>query len=228
MTRDNWLSKVLGYHVYEVADANDINLAVQIYHEPRSLTYAKVPAGDVAEITALEELGFRVVDVCVTLGRPPRWQWLIPGPEVQVAGPEHHKALLDIAGSCFTFSRFHLDPLVPDEDAHRIKRVWLRSYFTGERGLEVLAAMDGKRPVGFLAVLQDGNARVLDLIGVHPDSQGRGYGVKLVQAFNGMNGSRQLRVGTQAANAPSLRLFERCGFRIESSSYVLHLHRGVS
>ena len=36
--------------------------------------------------------------------------------------------------------------------------------------------------------------------------------------------SRTLRVGTQVANVPSLRLYENCGFRVAESAYVLHGH----
>jgi hypothetical protein len=35
-----------------------------------------------------------------------------------------------------------------------------------------------------------------------------------------------MRVGTQIANIPSLRLYERLGFTMAESAYVLHAHRG--
>ena len=38
---------------------------------------------------------------------------------------------------------------------------------------------------------------------------------------------RELRVGTQAANVPSVRLYEPLGFSLASAAYVLHLHRGL-
>jgi hypothetical protein len=35
---------------------------------------------------------------------------------------------------------------------------------------------------------------------------------------------RMLRVGTQLANLPALRSYERMGFRVTGSSHVFHLH----
>jgi hypothetical protein len=37
-------------------------------------------------------------------------------------------------------------------------------------------------------------------------------------------GRGALLVGTQVANIPSVRLYERMGFSLSSSQYVLHLH----
>ena len=35
---------------------------------------------------------------------------------------------------------------------------------------------------------------------------------------------RGLRVGTQAANTPSVRLYESLGFRLSQAQFVLHHH----
>jgi RimJ/RimL family protein N-acetyltransferase len=55
-------------------------------------------------------------------------------------------------------------------------------------------------------------------------------GSQLVGAFarhyHGL-GCVRLDVGTQVANLPSVRCYERLGFRLSSSSYVLHLHAGA-
>ena len=57
----------------------------------------------------------------------------------------------------------------------------------------------------------------------------QGVGAALVSAFVQRHGplATELRTGTQIANVPSLRLYERLGFSISSASYVLHLHRGL-
>ena len=33
-----------------------------------------------------------------------------------------------------------------------------------------------------------------------------------------------LRVGTQVANLPSISLYEKCGFHVAETTYVLHAH----
>jgi len=69
---------------------------------------------------------------------------------------------------------------------------------------------------------------VIDLVAVAPDAQGRGVGTALVTAFvrEASPNSDVLRVGTQIANVPSLRLYTRLGFRIAGSAFVMHLHVG--
>jgi ribosomal protein S18 acetylase RimI-like enzyme len=218
--RDAWLSDVLGFDAWTAT----VESAAVVPAGARSLTTVRIPVQDVASLGAVETLGFSPVDVNVTLERV--GFDLAPPSSVAVATPDESEALLDVAGSCFRYSRFHLDPRIPREAADRVKREWVRSYVDGRRGIELLAAAT----VGFLAVLEapDG-ARVIDLVGVAPSAQGRGVGEELVVAFASRHGAgeRTLRVGTQIANVPSLRLYEKLGFRIVSASYVLHRHVGA-
>jgi GNAT superfamily N-acetyltransferase len=212
---DPWLAGVLGRPVYAVdGDPGD---------EP-GFHYAKVDVEDVARVRARAGRGFYVVDVNVTLAHERSGAGDVGNAEV--ARPEHHQALLEIAGSCFRYSRFHLDPQLPDELADAVKREWVRSYVEGTRGLELLAAVEDGAPAGFLAVLERDGARVIDLIGVAPSAQGKGVGSALVQGFvaRHLAAGRELLVGTQAANVPSLRLYAALGFSVRSSAYVLHRH----
>lgn len=222
--RDEWLSRALGLPVYAVTRASAAA-------ETDGLAWLRVPVDEVASVHELVEFGYRVVDTSITLAR----RGPIAGAHgdaatVAPATPQQHDALVEIAGSCFRYSRFHLDPLIPNDAADRVKREWVRSYVRGQRGLELLAASVGDEAAGFLAVLHaaDG-ARVIDLVGVSPSHQGRGVGAALVTAFSARHGDaqRELRVGTQAANAPSLRLYERLGFQTVAAAYVLHRHGRV-
>ena len=216
--RDSWLSDVLGFAVYEGDGPGG---------ERPSLTYAKIGVDDTEEVARLTATGFSVVDVNVTYAYGDG-TWPEPS-NVEVAAPEHGDALIDIAGRCFRFSRFHLDPLIPNELADRVKREWIRSYVEGRRGSELLAAVDDGAPLGFLAVLEDGDSRIIDLVGVAPEAQGRGVGRALVTAFVARHHApgRKLLVGTQIANVPSVRLYESVGFSLTGAAYVLHLHRGA-
>jgi ribosomal protein S18 acetylase RimI-like enzyme len=219
---DVWLTQVLGFSVYATdrsGDAPD--------DDGRSLTYARVDVADTEAVARMTANGFAVVDVSLTLAnrRPAE----TPHQAVQPATPQQGEALVDIAGRCFRFSRFHMDPLIPDELADNVKREWVRSYVEGRRGIELLAAVDNGEAVGFLAVLEGEGTRSIDLIGVAPEAQGRGVGRALVGCFIERHAApgRDLRVGTQAANVPSVRLYESLGFSLASAAYVLHLHRGL-
>lgn len=236
--RENaWLGGVLGYPVYAI-DPHAPGVAAEVHAQAtaagRALYFAKVPVERVDLVGALSRAGLTVVDVNVTLargGEPPAGG-PVAGVAVAPLRQEDAEQVLAIAGSCFRFSRFHLDPAIPDELAHRVKREWIGSYARGARGVELLVASVEGRPAGFLAVLEapeDGcRVRVIDLIGVAEASQRRGVGSALVRAFVERHGpaGAGLRVGTQIANVPSLALYYRHGFEIARSSYVMHMHAG--
>jgi ribosomal protein S18 acetylase RimI-like enzyme len=217
---DAWLSDVLGVPAFAVDPAGNLDRPAG-----RAFEYAKVLAQDVAAVARLCTHGFVPVDVNVTLVRPARFGAPAGrGAGVRPAEPADADRLLEIADTSFRYSRFHLDPEIPQELAGRVKREWTRSYLDGRRGLELLVAVSDGGPVGLLAVLADGDVRVIDIVAVASDRQRRGIGRALVDAFVERHGQRELRVGTQAANASSLRLYEGAGFRFASAAYVLHRH----
>ena len=225
---DTWLADVLSRPVFRV----DPPLGVDEGGDP-GFYYSKVDVEDVATVRDLSGRGFYVIDVNVTLRRESfRAATLDTSTaatplQIVPARPEHAADLLEIAGTAFRYSRFHLDPAIPRQAADTVKREWVRSYLEGRRGIELLAAVeeDG-RAAGFLAVLESGDARVIDLVGVAPGKHGRGIGGELVRVFVERHGAScsELRVGTQIANVSSLRLYQRQGFEPSSAVFVLHRH----
>jgi ribosomal protein S18 acetylase RimI-like enzyme len=139
--------------------------------------------------------------------------------------PGEADAVLEIAGSAFRYSRFHLDPHIDNALAHHIKREWIRNYVLGKRGAGLLVARESDRPIGFLAHLVTRGTAVIDLIAVATDAHGRGAGSALTAAFAGLYTGMPRVVGTQIANVPSIRLYTRLGFALARSQYVLHAHR---
>jgi ribosomal protein S18 acetylase RimI-like enzyme len=226
---DAWLARELGRPAFglRVPLPPAPQLAAALARLPGdAFCFAKIPESDGASSAALEGFGFRQVDTQVTLERAAHPAPAVPRVEVRRAEPRDRDAVLGIAGSCFRFSRFHQDARIGLQAAHAIKRAWAANCFDGKRGEEVLVALEEDRPAGFLAVLLAPDAAVIDLIGVDTGSQRRGIGVALVEAFVARWRGRvsRLRVGTQAVNAPSIALYERCGFRRVGATRVLHAH----
>jgi ribosomal protein S18 acetylase RimI-like enzyme len=236
---DAWLAGLFGHVVFRVtvpdtraARPFDLLGSLRSIGTRDAFCYTKVPADRPDMVGALVAAGFSVVDVNLTLERPPDHSLAVNGLPCGVRDftSADIDELLHIAQNCFRYSRFHLDPLIPAGLADVIKREWVHNYARGVRGERLLIAERGGRVVGFLAALaaiSDGHtARVIDLVGVDASSQKQGAGRSLVQAFNQQcgPGSDILRVGTQAANVPSLRLYESCGFRMAACAYVLHTH----
>jgi ribosomal protein S18 acetylase RimI-like enzyme len=233
--RDDWLSVVLERDVFRVDDsaADGTALRRQIADQSGAFYFAKVATTDVDRLRTLRMLGFDVVDVNLTFAASAlaivAAADAATGVEVTAAQEAQRAAVLDIAGSCFRYSRFHLDPQVGTAAAHAVKREWIRSYFEGRRGDRLFVASVDGRPAGFLAALTQSSGRrqsaVIDLIGVAADRQRSGVGRALVRAFaRHYGGDTELIVGTQAANIPSIRMYEGLGFRAIASAYVLHRH----
>ncbi|MGH3050172.1 MAG: GNAT family N-acetyltransferase [Gaiellaceae bacterium] len=222
---DGWLAQRFGYPVFTVdgsATADDLAGAGPRFYQ------ARVPVEDVEAVCRLSALGFAVVDTTLTLGRPPE-----PGDaptEVVRSAPEQRDAVVEIARTAFRYSRFHLDPGVPDELANRIKADWIASYFDGTRGEHLLVALADGEPAGFLAVIageEEGRSlRTIDLIAVAEHARGRGLARELTAAFvaGSVDACDEVRVGTQAANVPATRLYESLGFSLVRAQYALHLH----
>jgi GNAT superfamily N-acetyltransferase len=192
-----------------------------------------VPADGIDVVRGLGTVGFYPVDVNITLARSPGTAENVAAVfDVEQARSEYEDAVLAIAGSVFRYSRFHLDPLLPRELADRVKRDWIESYFRGRRGDHLLVALDDGGPVGFLAVLdgeRDGRrVRTIDLVGVSVDHQARGVGRALTQRFlaDADGVSDVVEVGTQAANVAATKMYERMGFGVARTAFVLHKHVG--
>jgi ribosomal protein S18 acetylase RimI-like enzyme len=240
---DSWLAGILGQDVYRICwssspfetrdSAQELRDALATTQNPSAFYYAKVPTQAVEQVRVLCSVGFFVVDVNLTYERlPQRDPDLVPRAGIVVLDlrPAIHAEVLDIARRCFTYSRFHLDPFLTWDQANQIKTEWVRNYILGRRGEQLLVAESDGVPVGFLAVLRTEvmgrSCRVIDLIGVSAAHHGRGVGESLINHFIQVSTGEcaLLRVGTQVANIAAARLYERCGFRLAESAYVLHAH----
>lgn len=213
---DAWLTERLGRPV----------LNVEAGERPPAggpaMLQARVPADDIGAVRALTEAGLYVVDAALTLGRE---RTAGPAGEGVRAGCEADRAaVLAIAARAFRFSRFHLDPGVPDEIANRVKRDWMESYFEGRRGDALFVCEHDGEVAGFLGVVDREDASGIDLVAVAPEFHGRGIGRRMCEAFLAREAPERRVVGTQAANAPSLRLYSALGFRVEAAAFNLHGH----
>ena len=183
-----------------------------------------MPTADVARVGSLERVGFRTVDVTVTFRRDPGLA--VPGRVARVrdARPDDRRAVIALAAREYTVSRFHLDPEIADDVARSIKREWVDNYFKGARGDRMLVAEHDGEVTGFQLVLDTPEAAVIDLIAVAAAARGRGIGSSLVCSLAESSPDRPVQAGTQVANLPALRLYERLGFAVARTDYVLHRH----
>jgi ribosomal protein S18 acetylase RimI-like enzyme len=232
IAEDGWLSERFGHPVFTLR--GDLDAAALRSHVEGAGTasyQAKVPSADVAQLHALCAAGFQVVCVSVALRRDDDVAPILPAadePLVRTLDVERDGVLPELAARAFRTSRFHLDPDVPDELAARIKHDWAAAYLEGTRGEGALVVEIDGATAGFLGVVAGEGIRVIDLIAVSPDAQGRGAGRALVRRFceDAHGRSEAVAVGTQTANERAIRFYERLGFETARTAYDLHLHAG--
>jgi len=226
---DSWLGGVLGRPAWNVKTGGGSPGLAELSGSRRHFATAKVAAAETAEVDNLQTLGFRVIDMALTLDAR-RVAARAASAGVRFALPQDRAKVEEIAGSAFRFSRFHLDPRVPRALADKVKASWAGNWFAGKRGDGMVVAQDERGAVaGFLQLLWAGEELVIDLIAVRNDAGRRGFASAMI-AFAQAEGTgdarrpRAMLVGTQAANIPSLRLYESLGFRMREAKFVLHHH----
>jgi ribosomal protein S18 acetylase RimI-like enzyme len=239
---DNWLSGIFGYPSFKIEEEEDSSgisntvTSDRIIHSSggeSAFFYARISTNRIDTMRSLLKAGFYVVDVSVTFERKPDYG-PVPlknkGITVRRSVQSDRKGVIEIASTSFVFSRFHQDPDIGVRLANEVKRAWMESYFRGERGSHLLVATREEKPVGFLAVVSaaKGSSRIMtiDLVGVGKAHQRHGIGRVLVETFISDSAGKceLMRVGTQAANIPSINLYEELGFRVAETGYVLHAH----
>ena len=223
---DAWLQLLLGRPCFTLQRVPvSGSLAAELPVGPCFIS-AKVSIAPLDDSLALQDSGFRVVDTALTF-EASRLE-AADDRRIRLARPDDRSAIGAVAARSFKSSRFHLDPMIPNETADRVKAAWAENYFTGRRGDLMLVAEQDGDVVGFLQALQSSNGTlVIDLLAVAEIAARRGLARAMIGrlATEGRRlGSTTLRVGTQAANLASCRLYESLGFRLAEAKTVLHFH----
>jgi len=239
---DDWLSQIIQKKAYAltvddafIAAVNDKNSEEfswleSIRHEP-SFTYTKIIPSDVKYIKFIESLGFHLIETNVTFRKPVEHidSFEVDGKDhdVRFAGPEDAEGTIDVGRSSFIYSRFHVDDNFSRELANEVKAQWVASYFKGKRGDKMAIATIGDKVIGFLQLLRNGTENwVIDLIAVDRDFGRRGVAgdmIRFAEAY--YKGFQYVLVGTQIANMPSIRLYQKLGFALDAAKYVFHYHK---
>ena len=195
--------------------------------------FARVALNDLPSVHCLEKEGGMLTDILVTFyieperkliqARPPS------GTEVVEACKGDKQALMIMADAIFKIDHFHADPYLPRDKCDKLYAEWVSSCLDGLVDTVLVARKDSK-PVGFITcrierITEGYSYGVIDLVGVEKEREGKGIGSSLVsEALRWFsNYTRSVYVGTQAANIPAVRLYEKMGFRQVFSEATVHL-----
>ena len=171
-------------------------------------------------IGGLEKNGFKAIETLVTLRRDLSDK---PAAQVDDATPADHDAIVAIARRAFTMDRLHRDGRVPADAADAVREQWIRNDLEG-RADASLIVRDGSAVAGFILCLLDGGEAVIDLIAVDVARQKKGIGRALVAGAvaHYAGRARAMRVGTQADNEASLKMYRAVGFAEATRQVTLH------
>lgn len=231
---DAFLSEILERPVIRLA-ANPSGDPLSVLLENQSLqtlSFLRCPLDQTGLLHHLQSSGFMLADILLGFAcNPQEITSLSQEPPlantIRSSIPDDCPAVAAIAENSFRWSRFHRDPFILETKANLIKRRWTENFFSGQRGQSLLVAEENGQIHGFLLALETEREHIIDLIAVAPEGQGRGIGQALVHHFliRAREKSKMAAVGTQAANIPSVRLYEKLGFRLQSSEVVFHHHK---
>jgi dTDP-4-amino-4,6-dideoxy-D-galactose acyltransferase len=123
-------------------------------------------------------------------------------------------------------SRFAADPRIPAEKVEALYAQWIVKSMDRSIAEEVLVVRS-EGTIGGLITLGNKNGRgEIGLLAVGQSHRGKGYGRALVNAairWFAVNGYSDSQVVTQGANHAACRLYEACGYRVESVQAFYHI-----
>jgi|SaaInlV_100m_DNA_4_1039707.scaffolds.fasta_scaffold06767_2 ribosomal protein S18 acetylase RimI-like enzyme len=228
LKEDRWLSDIIQRKAYHLQPDEFLASKQPLELEKDTFIQTKVPTEDASSCIALQQKGFLCIDTNVifelknenarelSFSRDLAYRF-------SHAQQDDLKPVAACARDSFIYTRYHLDPKFTKHMADTIKSEWAGNYFSGQRGQGmVLAKHDSGQVAGFCQTLEpDRKTRVIDLIAVAESDrrQGLAQGMILYDL-----GNKDLIVGTQVSNIPSIRCYESMGFKLIKSQYVFHFH----
>lgn len=244
LSRDAFLDPFVGGPAFRLrqVQAGGLGLAdalAEMEHAPARFAHVRVQSDDDEAAGALTAAGFDHVETLVT------WRLALvtacpnaaqPGNgqtgrdrtaaehSLREARPEDLAACRRIAEDAFVYNRFSRDPHMNPDAARSLKGEWMMNNFGGRADTIIVVLVQGDVS-GFIACLLQGHNAVIDLVAVAPEHQGAGLGRTLLDAAAAAYAGRAegLHAGTQAANAPSMHMYQSAGFAPIGCQETFHL-----
>ena len=147
--------------------------------------------------------------------------------DVRWAEKDDEDSVRWVAKQSFQQNRFHRDPKISNEIADSIKENWAGNFFSGNRGDRMAVVEKNSQIVAFLLLASnEKDFLLIDLIAVLPEYQGMGMATRMIEfsikTFN--VSSTEISVGTSIGNQSAINMYQKLGFKMVSTKYILHLH----
>jgi len=123
------------------------------------------------------------------------------------------------------YSRFKTDKNLQDKDFYRMYKIWIENSVKHLIADNVFVVTEDNNVKGMVTLKIDNEKGKIGLIAVSPDTQGKGYGKKLISACENKllnKGIYKIEVPTQADNKQACSFYEKCGFQISEIINIYH------
>jgi dTDP-4-amino-4,6-dideoxy-D-galactose acyltransferase len=180
-------------------------------------------ADDPATIRIVEQHGFGLVDIRVTLARGltnsglPIDSFTVFGIHIRPVRPNDLPGLQAMARTGHQDTRFFSDRHFSRQRAEDLYSTWIYLETQGRAQVVFVAAGTNDQPIGYASCHLDAPGRKgqIGLVGVATEARGQGVGKCLVQAaldWFRNQGAQEVSVVTQGKNLAAQRLYQKCGF----------------
>ena len=133
--------------------------------------------------------------------------------------------MVDLAIASGIYSRFRKDKKIPIAKFEELYRMWLLNSINKQIAEEVFISVKNDSVSGFITVGAKQKVGNIGLIAVKEEFKGKGIGKSLMASAEKFVVEKfdKIEVVTQQENVPACKLYEACGYKLESKEYVYHL-----
>ncbi len=133
--------------------------------------------------------------------------------------------LKQLAMSIGVLSRFGKDSKISYEQLEKVYTTWLENSTKRKIAEEVLVIRKHDKIIGMTTLAEKNKRGDIGLLAVDPDNRGQQLGMTLVRASQRWcveSGHQFGQVVTQKDNIGACKLYEKCGYKIDTIEYFYH------
>jgi len=123
------------------------------------------------------------------------------------------------------YSRFAVDPHIPREKYEGLYKIWIESSVNKQIANEVLVILEKGAVAGMITLGEKSGRGDIGLLAVDKKYRGKKYGIALVYAAHQWFVDHEYNSGqvvTQRKNQAACKLYEKCGYTVDTVEYYYH------
>jgi hypothetical protein len=235
-----WDTEIIGRPVaeisrFEVADAESAGIHYAGFVEWRDsqdieICSCRVSHDSLVESLFLQRHGFRFIEINY---RPEfhglqQQRFSDDSIQIEIANADDQDCLSQMAAVVFKHGRFHQDVSLGSIIGNKRYKTWMINSFSHPSQVVYKCVIDGKTAGFFVTEYSDNKQSNWVLIGLAPEFQGRGFGLRVWKAmmcFHQAEGMESIVTSISSHNTAVFNLYVKLGFRFPRPQVTFHWHR---